>query len=195
MQIKKIGFMGLGVMGTPMAEHLIKAGYSLNVYTRTKGRAIDLLAQGALWCDNPHDCAEDCDLVISIVGYPEDVRQVWVGRNGALANMKPGAIALDMTTSLPELAVELYQKAKAHGVKMADCPVTGGDIGARNASLTMLFGGDKDVFTELKPVFEVLGRKAEYFGDAGKGQLAKACNQVAIASTMFSVCEALVFAT
>lgn len=195
MDIKKIGFMGTGVMGAPMAEHLLKAGFALNVYTRTKERAQALLDQGATWCNSPKECAQDCDVVISIVGYPQDVRQVWLDRfNGAFLGMKQGAVGIDMTTSAPDLAVELYKTAQSRGLKMADCPVTGGDIGARNATLTMLFGGDHEVFTELKPVFQALGKKAVYFGAAGMGQMAKACNQVAIASSMFSVCEAIVFA-
>lgn len=195
MEVKKIGFIGTGVMGSPMAEHLIKAGFSLNVYTRTKERAQGLMALGATWCETPKDCAQDCDVVISIVGYPEDVREVWLDRHhGAFLGMKQGAVGLDMTTSTPDLAVELYNTAKSRGFCMADCPVTGGDIGARNASLTLLFGGDYELFAELKDVFAALGKKAVYFGGAGMGQMAKACNQVAIASTMFSVCEAIVFA-
>lgn len=195
MEIKKIGFIGTGVMGGAMAGHLLKAGYELNVFNRTKSRADDLVAAGAKWCDTPRECAEDCDVVISIVGYPEDVRSVWAGGyKGALKGMKKGAIAMDMTTSLPDLASDLYKEAKELGIRMCDCPVTGGDIGARNATLTMLFGGDKDVFEDLQPIFKVLGNHAEYFGEAGKGQLAKACNQIAVAATMFSACEAIVFA-
>lgn len=195
MEIKKIGFMGTGVMGAPMAEHLLKAGFALKVYTRTKERAQSLLDQGAIWCDSPLECARDCDVVISIVGYPEDVRDVWLNRHhGAALGMKAGAVGIDMTTSSPDLAIELYNTAQKRGFHMADCPVTGGDIGARNATLTLLFGGDYEIFTQLKDVFAALGKKAVYFGEAGKGQLAKACNQVAIASTMFSVCEAIVFA-
>lgn len=195
MEIKKIGFIGTGVMGAPMVEHLLQAGFALKVYTRTKARALPLIEKGAVWCDSPRECAQDCDVVISIVGYPQDVQHVWMDRwDGALCGMKQGAIGVDMTTSSPELAAELYEKAHSMHLHMADCPVTGGDIGARNATLTMLFGGDYDVFTDLSPVFAALGKKAVYFGAAGKGQLAKACNQVAVAATMFSVCEALVFA-
>lgn len=195
MDIKKIGFIGLGVMGAPMAGHLLNAGYELQVYTRTKSKAEDLIARGAKWCDSPFECAQDCDVVISIVGYPEDVRQVWMSPiNGAIKGMKPGAIGMDMTTSLPDLAEEIYNFAKPRGVHIVDCPVTGGDIGARNATLTMLFGGDKEDFEALAPVFKVFGPRAEYFGSVGKGQLAKACNQIAIASSMFSACECIVFA-
>ncbi len=195
MEIKKIGFIGTGVMGFPMVKHLLDAGFKVNVYTRTKDRALPLIEQGAVWCETPKDCATDCDVVISIVGYPQDVREVWLARStGAIYGMKQGAIGMDMTTSSPDLATELYKCAKSKGVSLCDCPVTGGDIGARNATLTMLFGGDKETFDALEPVFKVLGKRWEYFGDAGKGQLAKACNQVAVATTMFSACEAIVFA-
>lgn len=194
MDIKKIGFMGIGVMGEPMATHLLQAGYKVNVFTRTKSKANHLLELGATWCDTPAECAKDCDLVISIVGYPADVKAVWMGENGAFYSMKKGAIGVDMTTSTPSLAIELHAKAQELGLHMADCPITGGDIGARNASLTMLFGGEREIFDGLMPVFKVIGKRFEYFGEAGKGQLAKACNQIAVAATMFSACEAVLFA-
>lgn len=194
MDIKKIGFIGLGVMGAPMAGHLMKAGFELNIFTRTKARAEELIAAGAKWCETPAECARDCDVVISIVGYPADVRQVWMGRNGAFDTMKQGAIGVDMTTSAPELAEELAVKARDKGFTVVDCPVTGGDIGARNAALTILCGGDKAAIDALEPVFKAIGKKFVYFGEAGKGQLAKACNQIAVASTMFSACESIVFA-
>ncbi len=196
MEIKKIGFIGAGVMGAPMIGHLLEAGYAVNVYTRSKERALGVIEQGAKWCDSPRECAEDCDVVITIVGYPEDVREVWTNRShGAFKGMKQGAVGIDMTTSSPELAVELFQRAKALGFHMVDCPVTGGDIGARFATLTMLFGGDKDVFDAVAPFLKVFGQRVEYFGDAGKGQIAKACNQIAVAATMFSTCESIAFAT
>lgn len=194
MDIKKIGFIGLGVMGAPMAGHLLDAGFELKLYTRTKARAAELIARGATWCDTPADCAQDCDVVISIVGYPQDVREVWMGRHGAFNTMKPGSIGVDMTTSAPELAQELAKSAADKGFSVVDCPVTGGDIGARNAALTILCGGDKAAIDALEPVFKVVGKKWVYFGEAGMGQMAKACNQVAIASSMFSACEAIVFA-
>lgn len=195
MAIKKIGFIGTGVMGAPMAGHLLKAGYELNIFTRTKSKAQELIAQGAHWCDSPKECATDCDLVISIVGYPQDVEQTWAdSATGAFAGMKAGAIGVDMTTSLPSLAQKLFTQAQSLNLHMADCPVTGGDVGARNATLTLLFGGEKEVFDKLQEVFNCLGKHAHYFGEAGKGQLAKACNQIAVAATMFSACEALRFA-
>lgn len=195
MSIQKIAFIGTGVMGGAMAGHLLKAGFKINVYTRTKEKALSLIDQGAHWCDSPKECATDCDLVISIVGYPQDVEQVWTDPNtGAFAGMKAGAIGVDMTTSLPSLAKQLFEKAKSLNLRMADCPVTGGDVGAKNATLTLLFGGDRDVFLELQDVFKCISKHAHYFGEAGKGQLAKACNQIAVAATMFSACEALNFA-
>lgn len=194
MDIKKIGFIGLGVMGAPMAGHLLDAGFELKLYTRTKARAEELIARGATWCETPADCAQDCDVVISIVGYPQDVREVWMGRHGAFNMMKPGSIGVDMTTSAPDLAQELAKSAADKGFSVVDCPVTGGDIGARNATLTILCGGDKAAIDALEPVFKVVGKKWVYFGGPGMGQMAKACNQVAIATSMFSACEAIVFA-
>ena len=161
---------------------------------KEKARAAELIARGATWCETPADCAQDCDVVISIVGYPQDVREVWMGRHGAFNTMKPGSIGVDMTTSAPELAQELAKSAADKGFSVVDCPVTGGDIGARNAALTILCGGDKAAIDALEPVFKVVGKKWVYFGEAGMGQMAKACNQVAIASSMFSACEAIVFA-
>lgn len=195
MTIKKIGFIGTGVMGAPMAGHLLKAGYELNVFTRTPSKAQGLIEQGAHWCNSPKECAQDCDVVISIVGYPQDVEQTWADpQTGAFYGMKAGAIGVDMTTSLPSLAQKLYTLAQSLNLHMADCPVTGGDIGAKNATLTLLFGGEKEIFESLQEVFKCLGKNAHYFGEAGKGQLAKACNQIAVAATMFSACEALRFA-
>lgn len=195
MEIKKIGFIGTGVMGAPMAGHLLDAGFEVNVFTRTASKAQGLIDKGAQWCNSPKDCAADCDVVISIVGYPQDVEQTWADPNtGAFAGMKSGAIGIDMTTSSPALAQNLFAKAQSLGLHMADCPVTGGDVGAKNATLTLLFGGEKEVFDQLEPVFKCLGKHAHYFGEAGKGQLAKACNQIAVAATMFSACEALNFA-
>lgn len=199
LEIKKIGFMGLGVMGASMAGHLLQKGFELNVYTRTKEKAQGLIDRGAKWCASPKECAEGADVVISIVGYPQDVKEVWLGDEakgiaGALQSMKQGSIAVDMTTSSPKLAQELYDTFKDKGVYMMDAPVTGGDLGARNAALTILCGGDKEAFDALKPVFETIGKKFELFGGAGKGQLTKACNQIAVGATMFSVVEAIVFA-
>lgn len=195
MSIQKVAFIGTGVMGAAMAGHLIKAGLEVNVYTRTKEKAQGLIDQGAHWCNSPKECAADCDVVISIVGYPQDVEQVWTDPNtGAFAGMKAGAIGVDMTTSLPSLAQKLYAQAKERNLSMADCPVTGGDVGAKNATLTLLFGGDKETFLQLQDVFKIIGKHAHYFGEAGKGQIAKACNQIAVAATMFSACEALGFA-
>ena len=196
MDIKKVGFIGTGVMGAPMVGHLLKSGYDVNVFTRTKERANGVIEQGAKWCDSPRECAEGCDVVISIVGYPDDVRDVWTNRStGAFKGMKKGAYGIDMTTSSPELASELFQRGKALGFNMVDCPVTGGDIGARNATLAMLFGGEQESYDALKEFLKVFGERVEYFGNAGKGQLAKACNQIAVAATMFSASEAIAFAS
>lgn len=187
--------MGTGVMGCAMAGHLMDAGYELKVFNRTRAKTKPLTDRGAVLCNSPKECAAGCDLVISVVGTPTDVREVWLDENtGAFAGMKKGAFALDMTTSDPALAEELYTKAAASGFSMADCPVTGGDVGAANATLTMLFGGDRESFDVLQPVLSAMGSKLHYFGSAGKGQIAKACNQIACAGTMFSLCESLFLA-
>lgn len=194
MTIKTIAFIGTGVMGSSMASHLIKAGFNLNVHNRTKKKAESLIAMGASFFDNVKDCVTDADLIISIVGYPKDVEQVWLQEDGILQNAKKGAIAVDMTTSTPDLAKKLYEVGKEKGIIVADCPVTGGDIGARNATLTMLFGGDEACFEALKEPFSHIGKTFVRFGNAGSGQYTKAVNQIAIAAGMMSVCEAIITA-
>ena len=194
MSIKTVGFIGLGVMGHSMASHLMDAGFKLKVYNRTKAKAQDLIEKGAIWADSPKELAKDCDVVISIVGYPADVKSVWLDENGALLGMKEGAIGVDMTTSTPNLAKELAKEGSKRNVTICDAPVTGGDIGARNATLTILFGGDETAFAKLEPVFKAIGKTYVRFGTNGCGQYAKICNQIAIAAGMMSVCEALITA-
>lgn len=194
MEVKTIGFIGTGVMGRSMAGHLIDAGFKLKVYNRTKEKASSLIDKGALWASSPKEAAENCDVVISIVGYPADVKEVWFGDNGAIQAMKPGAIGIDMTTSTPALAKELTKEGLKHGVAICDAPVTGGDVGARNAALTILFGGSAAAFCSLEPVFKAMGKTYVRFGESGSGQYAKICNQIAIAAGMMSVCEALITA-
>ena len=194
MEIKTIGFIGTGVMGRSMAGHLIDAGFKLKVYNRTKEKALTLLDKGALWADSPKEAANGADLVISIVGYPQDVKEVWLGENGALQSMKQGSIGIDMTTSTPTLAKEMTKEGLKRGVTICDAPVTGGDVGARNGTLTILFGGSEDAFLALEPVFKAMGKNYVRFGESGAGQYAKICNQIAIAAGMMSVCEAIITA-
>ena len=193
MLIKRIGFIGIGVMGASMATHLLEAGYQLTVFNRTRDKANALIEKGARWADTPAELAAESDVVISIVGYPEDVEQIYFGEKGILAT-KQGGYVIDMTTSSPKLARKLYDEAKKKGVAALDAPVSGGDIGARNGSLVIMVGGDRPAFDAVKPVFEIIGRTIRYFGPAGSGQFTKMANQVAIASTMLGVCEAIAFA-
>lgn len=194
MEIKTIGFIGTGVMGRSMAGHLIDAGFKLKVYNRTKEKASSLLDKGAVWAASPKEAADGVDLVISIVGYPQDVKEVWLGENGTLQSMKQGAIGIDMTTSTPSLAKEMAEEGLKRGVTICDAPVTGGDVGARNGTLTILFGGSAKAFLDLEPVFKAMGKNYVRFGESGAGQYAKICNQIAIAAGMMSVCEAIITA-
>lgn len=189
----KIGWIGTGVMGNSMAGHLLSAGFAVSVYTRTKSRADALVARGAGWAETPKALAEQSDVIFSIVGFPSDVREVMLGTNGALAGSKPGNILVDMTTSEPSLAVEIADAAKAKGVFSVDAPVSGGDIGAKNAALSIMIGGDKDVVDALQPCFEAMGKTIIHQGGPGAGQHTKMVNQILIASNMVGVCEALLY--
>ena len=190
----RIGWIGTGVMGSSMVGHLMKAGFSATVYNRSKAKAEGLLAQGAKWADSPQQVAAASDVIFSIVGFPADVREVLLGETGALAGAAAGSILVDMTTSEPSLAVEVYQAAKAKGVASVDAPVSGGDIGAKNATLSIMVGGDKDVVDALTPCWNAMGKTLVHQGGAGAGQHTKAVNQVLIASNMVGVCEALLYA-
>ena len=192
--IENIGFIGTGIMGAAMAGHLLAAGFKVSVYNRTKSKAEGLIAQGAKWCESPDACARGQDVVITIVGYPKDVEEVYLGADGVLANAKAGAYVVDMTTSSPILAEKIYVAAREKGIHAVDAPVTGGDTGAKNASLSILVGGDESSFQALKPVFAVLGKNLVYMGSAGAGQKAKACNQIAIAGALAGACEAYAYA-
>lgn len=191
---KTIGFIGLGVMGRSMAGHLLAAGHTLHVYTRTREKAVDLLARGAVWADSPAAIAQACDIVFTIVGFPQDVEAVYLGENGLVANAKPGAILIDMTTSKPDLAVRIAEAVAARGGRALDAPVSGGDKGAREGTLSIMAGGDRAAFDAVLPLFEIMGKNIVYQGPAGSGQHCKLCNQIAIASNMLGVCEAIAYA-
>lgn len=190
----QLGFVGLGVMGKAMASNLLKAGFQLTVYNRTKEKADELLEAGAIWADSPRDAALKSDIVFSIVGFPKDVEEVTLGENGILKGLRKGGIMCDMTTSSPQLAKKIAQRARLVGCFSLDAPVTGGDIGAKNATLSIFAGGDKDAYERVLPYFERMGKNFMYCGEAGQGQQAKLANQVAVAGVMFSVCEALLYA-
>ena len=194
MKIKNIGFIGTGIMGAAMAGHLMDAGFRLSVYNRTKSKAESLLARGAIWCDSPGACAQGQDVVITIVGYPQDVEEIYLGTEGILSNVSAGAYVVDMTTSSPILAEKIFAAAREKGIHAVDAPVTGGDVGARNATLSILVGGESEDFAALQPVFSTLGNNIVHMGNAGAGQKAKACNQIAIAGALAGACEAYAYA-
>ncbi|MCM8534746.1 MAG: NAD(P)-dependent oxidoreductase [Lentisphaeraceae bacterium] len=194
MSTKKIAFIGLGVMGQSMARNLMKAGHELHLFTRTKSKASALIQEGATWHDTVATCVADVDVVITIVGYPKDVREVYLGINGVLVSAKENTLLIDMTTSEPSLAKEIYEAAKTKNMTALDAPVSGGDIGALNGTLSIMVGGDEIVFMNAKPLFELLGQTIVYQGLAGSGQHTKMANQIAIASNMIGVMEALLYA-
>ena len=188
-----IGFIGTGVMGSSMARNLMRAGYPVSVYTRTKKKAQALLDAGACWASSPAELSKEADVVISIVGYPKDVEEIYLGAAGVLSVKKGGAV-IDMTTSSPALAKKIFAAAKEKGVDALDAPVSGGDIGARDASLAIMVGGEKEAFERYRDIFAAVGKNVRYFGAAGSGQFVKMSNQIAIASNMLGVAEAMAYA-
>ncbi|HEO8420787.1 NAD(P)-dependent oxidoreductase [Niallia sp. FSL W8-0635] len=189
-----IGFIGTGVMGKSMAKHLLHAGYQVIVHNRTKEKASELLAEGAEWVESPYEMALKANVIITIIGYPKDVEEVYLGEHGLVKNAKENTYLIDMTTSTPSLAKKIYEEAKIKNIYALDAPVSGGDVGAREAKLSIMVGGDEEVFTELQSIFEILGTNIVYQGPAGSGQHTKMCNQIAIASNMIGVTEAIVYA-
>ncbi|AIF65493.1 oxidoreductase [Terribacillus saccharophilus] len=192
--IKKVGFIGTGVMGKSMSRNLMQAGFELAVYTRTKAKAEELIDAGAVWHDTPSSLAASVDAVITMVGYPSDVREVYFGENGIIHHARPGTYVIDMTTSKPALAEEIHSEAKDKGIFALDAPVSGGDVGAQNGKLAIMVGGEADAFQAVLPVFEAMGENIILQGPAGFGQHTKLINQVTIASNMVGVCEAIAYA-
>ncbi len=191
---EKIGWVGTGVMGKSMCAHILKAGYYISVYNRTKEKAKELIEGGAQWCSNPKEVAEICDIVFTIVGFPQDVEEVYLGENGILKGIREGSIIVDMTTSEPSLAQKIYNEAKKKNVNSIDAPVSGGDVGAREGTLAIMAGGDKEVYDKVLPLFKLMGKNIAYMGKAGSGQHTKMSNQILIASTMIGVVESLLYA-
>src|SRR5690625_1334299 len=189
-----IGFIGTGVMGKSMALHLLKAGHPLHVFTRTKEKADELIEQGAVWKNTIAELSKVSDVIITMIGTPKDVEQVYFGEYGIINHAQPGTSVIDMTTSKPSLAVEDYQRAKEKNIFALDAPVSGGDVGARNAKLAIMVGGEKKVFDEMLPILEVMGENIILQGDAGAGQHTKMVNQISIAPAMIGLCEALIYA-
>lgn len=193
MSKQTIGFIGIGVMGKSMAGHLLKAGYPLHIYTRTKEKANELVEDGAIWEESVANIARVADVVITIIGTPQDVEEVYFGENGLIENAKEGAYLVDMTTSKPSLAIDIYKRAKEKGIHALDAPVSGGDVGARNAKLAIMVGGDEQDFNTILPIFEVMGEKIVLQGGAGAGQHTKMVNQISIAPAMIGLAEALIY--
>ena len=191
--IKTIGFIGLGIMGQRMAGHILAGGFGLNVYNRTKSKADGLVSRGATWFDTPGEVAAHSDLVITIVGFPRDVEEVYFGPQGIIAHAK-NAILVDMTTSSPSLARDIAQEAAKKGLGALDAPVSGGDVGARDAKLTIMVGGSQEVFEQALPVLRLMGTSIILQGGAGMGQHTKMCNQIVIASNIMGVAEGLAYA-
>lgn len=189
----RIGWIGTGVMGRSMCQHVMAKGYKATVYNRSKDKAQPLLGEGASWAETPLQVAQNCDVAFAIVGFPKDVREVFLGPKGALAGSKPGTILVDMTTSEPSLAREIFEAAKAKGVASVDAPVSGGDVGAKNAALSIMVGGDKEAVEAIRPLLECMGKTIIHQGGPGAGQHTKMVNQVLIASNMVGVCEALLY--
>ncbi|MFD2117471.1 NAD(P)-dependent oxidoreductase [Paenibacillus yanchengensis] len=189
-----VGFIGLGVMGKSMAEHILQAGYRLHVYTRTQEKAHELLAKGAIWQPSPQQIAENCDVIITMVGYPHDVEQIYLSENGLVYHAKQGTYLIDMTTSSPQLASRINEESKKAKLHSLDAPVSGGDIGAKNASLSIMVGGEQAAYESILPLLQIVGKTIVYQGKSGAGQHTKVCNQIAIASTMIGVSEALAYA-
>jgi 3-hydroxyisobutyrate dehydrogenase len=190
----RIGWIGTGVMGRSMAGHVQAAGQELYVHNRTKAKAEDLLKKGAAWCDSPAEVAAKSEILFSIVGLPSDVEETYLGKNGVLSGNGSCRIIVDMTTSRPSLAQILQQEAAKKGVESLDAPVSGGDIGARDATLAIMVGGKKEVFEKVLPVFQLMGKNITYMGRAGAGQHTKMANQILVAGTMIGVCESLLYA-
>lgn len=193
MKNKRIGWIGTGIMGGPMARHLVKAGYKLNVYNRTKAKAGELMDMGCTWYDTPSALAVDSDVIVTIIGTPKDVEECYFGEQGIFKTIKPGTILIDMSTTKPSLAVKIYDEAIKAGCESVDAPVSGGQVGAENGTLSIMIGGKKEVVDAAMPLFSAFGKNMVYQGKAGAGQHTKMCNQVVVAGTMIGVCEALIY--
>lgn len=191
--MKSIGFIGIGVMGKHMVRNLMKNGYEVSIYSRTKSKAKEVIEEGALWCDDIKTCVKNKDVVITIVGYPKDVEEVYFGGNGIIENSNKGTILIDMTTTSPKLSERIYEEGMKKGLLALDAPVSGGDIGAKNGTLSIMVGGDEEVFAKALDVFKAMGTNIIYEGKAGAGQHTKMANQIAIAGTIAGTCEAIAY--
>lgn len=189
--MKKIGFIGVGVMGKSMVRNLMKNGYDVSIYTRTKDKVLDVIEEGAKWCDNIKTCVCNKDVIITIVGYPKDVEEVYFGANGVIENSREGSCVIDMTTTSPKLSVKIYNEAKKKNINALDAPVSGGDSGAKNGTLSIMVGGDLETFEKCHDVLASIGTNIIYEGKPGNGQHTKMANQIALAGAIAGVCEAI----
>jgi 3-hydroxyisobutyrate dehydrogenase len=189
----RIGWIGTGVMGLSMCGHIMERGYRTTVFNRTRGKALPLIEKGAAWVDSPREATEKSDVIFTMLGFPEDVRGVYFGKGGILEAARPGVIFVDMTTTEPSLAAQIYQAAQELEAFAVDAPVSGGDVGARNATLSIMTGGDREVVKAIQPILETMGKNLVHQGPAGSGQHTKMCNQILIAGTMIGVCESLLY--
>lgn len=194
MEIKKIAFIGTGVMGASVVKHLLDGNYEVAIYTRTKEKARSLIEAGAVWEDTIAEAVKDAELIFTMVGYPVDVEEIYFGEGGIFSTGNAGQILIDMTTSSPALAIRIAKAGAKLQMAAIDAPVSGGDIGAKNGTLSIMCGGEEKVFNAITPVLSVFGKQIVYQGMAGSGQHAKMCNQIAIATNMIGVCEALIYA-
>ena len=192
--MKKVGFIGVGVMGKSMVRNLMKQGLEVSIYARSKDKVEDVLLDGAIWCETIAACSTKKDAVITIVGYPKDVEEVYFSEDGIINNATKGTYLIDMTTTSPKLSVKIYEKAKERGLKALDAPVSGGDIGARNGSLSIMVGGEEEDFTACQDIFKAMGTTIVYEGKPGNGQHTKMANQIALAGAIAGVCEAMAYA-
>ncbi|MEK4024056.1 NAD(P)-dependent oxidoreductase [Sporosarcina sp. FSL W7-1283] len=194
MKNEKIAFIGTGVMGASIVKHLVNASYDVTVYTRTKSKADPLVELGARWADSVGEAVREADIIFTMIGMPADVEEVYLSENGIFANGRPSQTVVDMTTSSPELAIAIARKAESLQMHSLDAPVSGGDIGAQNGTLSIMCGGKKALYNRLLPILSVFGKQIVYQGDAGAGQHAKMCNQITVAGNMIGACEALAYA-
>lgn len=192
--MRKIGFIGIGVMGQSMARHLMNKGYEVAVYTRTKEKAQGIIEEGAKWCESVAECAKGRDVVITMVGYPKDVEEVYFGESGVLASADQGTYLIDMTTTSPKLAIKIDEVAQKKGLHALDAPVSGGDVGAQKGTLAIMVGGEESDFKACHEIFECMGTNIVYEGKAGNGQHTKMANQIALGGVITSLCEAMAYA-
>lgn len=192
--MKKLAFIGVGIMGKSMVRNLLKAGYEVSIYTRTKEKVLDVISEGATWSDTIAECVKDSEAVFSIVGFPKDVEEIYFGETGILNSASKGTYIVDMTTTSPKLAVRIYEEAKKKGIYALDAPVTGGDMGAKSGTLTIMVGGEEEAYKACEEIFFAMGKHVIYEGKAGNGQHTKMANQIVIAGTLSGVCEAMIYA-